>query len=69
MNMNGFQPPRSFEDIKALFEQFEVFLPEENRKIIREILAEIEAKGKNVDKEHIEQLITNLISKLGMNFK
>lgn len=67
MNFNEIQPPRSLDELKALVQQFEVFLPEENRKIIWDIIDEIESTGGIQNKEQLQQLMQKLASKIGLN--
>lgn len=66
--MNQFQPPQSFEELKDLIGQFEVFLPEEKRKVINDIIAEIETSGGIQNREQMEQLAQKLISQIGLPF-
>lgn len=65
--MNQFQPPQNFEELKALITQFEMFLSEDNRKVIREIVAEIEATGGIQNREQMEQLMQKLLGSIGLN--
>ncbi|MFZ7103669.1 MAG: hypothetical protein ACOWWO_13590 [Peptococcaceae bacterium] len=66
--MNQFQMPQSIEELKAIVAQFEMFLPEDKRKVINEVIAEIEAAGGIKSKEQMEELTQKLISKLGLPF-
>lgn len=65
--MNQFQPPQNFEELKALITQFEMFLSEENRQVIREIIGEIEATGGILNREQMEQLLQKLLGSMGLN--
>ncbi|MBR6756190.1 MAG: hypothetical protein IKM15_04500 [Peptococcaceae bacterium] len=49
------------EDLRILVQQFEVFLPEEQRKAIQQILAEIEESGGIRDEQHGQQLLAQLM--------
>lgn len=49
------------EDLRVLVQQFEVFLPEEQRKAIQQILAEIEESGGIRDEQHGQQLLAQLM--------
>lgn len=64
--MNQFQPPQNFEELKALIAQFEMFLSEEHRKLIREIIAEIDASGGIKSKEQMDQLMQKLLGSIGL---
>jgi len=64
--MNQFQPPQNFDELKALINQFEMFLSEDNRKIIREIIGEIEATGGIKSREQMEQLMQKLLGSIGL---
>jgi len=66
--MNQFQPPQSFEELKALISQFEIFLPEDKRKIINDVITEIEASGGIKNREQMEQIAQKLISNIGLPF-
>jgi hypothetical protein len=65
--MNQFQLPQNFEELKALIAQFEMFLSEDKRKVIHEILDEIEESGGIKDREHAEQLMQKLLACIGLN--
>ena len=49
------------EDLRVLVQQFEVFLPEEQRRAIQQILAEIEESGGIRDEQHGQQLLAQLM--------
>lgn len=66
--MNQFQMPQNIEELKAIVAQLEMFLPEDKRVVIKEIIAEIEAAGGIKSKEQMEELTQKLISKLGLPF-
>jgi len=65
--MNQIQPPQSFEELKTLVNQFLMFLPEENRKVIEDIMKEIESTGGVNNKEQLEQLMQSIAGKIGLN--
>lgn len=65
--MNQFQLPQNFEELKVLIAQFEMFLSEDNRKLIREIISEIEATGGIQNREQMEELLQKLLGCLGLS--
>ncbi|NLT95447.1 MAG: hypothetical protein GXW85_07945 [Clostridia bacterium] len=65
--MNQFQLPQNFEELKALIAQFEIFLPEDKRKVIHEILGEIEESGGIKNREQADQLLQKLLAGMGLN--
>ncbi|MFZ5943004.1 MAG: hypothetical protein ACOYVD_02765 [Bacillota bacterium] len=64
--MNQFQPPKNIEELKSLIKQFEMFLTDENKKVINDIIGEIESSGGIQNREQMEQLLQKLLAKLGM---
>ena len=58
METANFPIPQSLEEIKALFQQFEAFLPEDKRQIVWATLEDIEQSG--------GILLGNLLSALGL---
>ncbi|MGI6226015.1 MAG: hypothetical protein ACOYJ1_07180 [Peptococcales bacterium] len=65
--MTQFQLPQDFEELKALIAQFEMFLSEEKRKIIHELISEVEATGGIQNREQAEQLLQKLLGSMGLN--
>jgi hypothetical protein len=65
--MNQFPLPQNFEELKALIAQFEMFLSEDKRKVIHEILDEIEESGGINSREQAEQLMQKLLAGIGLN--
>ena len=63
MSMNPQQPPvpGNIQDLKALVQQFELFLPEEKRTVIQSIIADLEANGGIRDEAHGQQLLSQLL--------
>lgn len=57
------------EDLKLLIQQFEVFLPEDQRRLIQQILADIEASGGIKDDEHGQQLLAQLMQIVNLGGK
>lgn len=49
------------EDLRILVQQFEVFLPEEQKKAIQQILADIEESGGIRDEQHGQQILAQLM--------
>ncbi len=69
MSMNPQQPPApgNIQDLKALVQQFELFLPEEKRTVIQSIIADLEANGGIRDEAHGQQLLAQLLQTLGLS--
>lgn len=66
METANFPIPQSLEEIKALFQQFEAFLPEDKRQIVWSTLNDIEQSGGIRDESHGKELLANLLSALGL---
>lgn len=66
METANFPIPQSLDEIKALFQQFEAFLPEDKRQIIWATLNDIEQSGGIRDEAHGKELLTNLLNALGL---
>lgn len=56
----------NFEDLRTLVQQFEGFLPEEQRKVVWQILNDIECSGGIRDEQHGQQLLAQLMQAMGM---
>ena len=66
METANFPIPQILVEIKALFQQFEAFLPEDKRQIVWATLEDIEQSGGIRDEAHGRELLGNLLSALGL---
>ena len=66
METANFPIPQSLEEGKALFGQFENFLPEDKRQIVWDTLADIEKNGGIRDEAHGKELLSHLLAALGL---
>ncbi len=61
MNPQQLPAPGNIQDLKALVQQFELFLPEEKRTVIQSIIADLEVNGGIRDEAHGQQLLAQLL--------
>ncbi len=66
METANFPIPQNLDEIKALLQQFEAFLPEDKRQIIWSTLNDIEQSGGIRDEAHGKELLASLLSALGL---
>ena len=59
--------PGSLNDLKLLVQQFEMFLPEDRRKVIHNTIAQIEESGGMPDAEQSQEILQNLMRALGLS--
>ena len=67
MDTANFPIPASLDEVKQLFEQFQMFLPEDKRAIIWETLNQIEANGGIKDEAQGKEMLASLLAALGMS--
>lgn len=66
METSDFPIPKNLDEIKALLQQFEVFLPEDKRQIIWNTLNDIEQNGGIRNEAHGRELLVSLLNSLGL---
>ena len=58
--------PGSMEELKTLVQNFEMFLPEEQRRVIHNTIAQIESTGGIQSEEQGREILAGLMQSLGL---